>query len=76
MCGMSILLISTSDLDISLVEYSNSGCLNTYPFIMYVFLFIFFAERNIRNITNNFTLGFGTFVDKRTSPYVDVRENK
>ena len=43
---------------------------------MYVFLFIFLAERNIKNITNNFTLGFGTFVDKRTSPYVDVRPDR
>lgn len=30
----------------------------------------------IENITNNYTMGFGSFVDKRVAPFVDTTEER
>ena len=37
---------------------------------------LFLSAETIGNITTNFRLGFGSFVDKRVAPYVSTRTDR
>ena len=52
------------------------NCQYHYYDLCNIMFILFLSAETIGNITTNFRLGFGSFVDKRVAPYVSTRTDR
>ena len=57
--------------------YTGTMCVLNFVVVVVCFFFLLYlTAKEMKNITSNFRLGFGGFVDKPRAPYIDTQPQR